>query len=53
MWRSPRNIFDMERGLDDILNNWGKYIKDSTKTGIDFSWENRTIELLKIYNQVL
>ena len=53
MWRAPRNIFDMDKGLDDILQNWGRYTKDAIQTGIDFSWENRTKELFKIYNQML
>tara|TARA_B100000497_G_scaffold102362_1_gene116784 strand:- start:3907 stop:4857 length:951 start_codon:yes stop_codon:yes gene_type:complete len=51
LWRAPRNIFDMNDGLNDILNNWSKYVNNSTQTGKDFSWENRTIELLEIYKQ--
>lgn len=53
LWRAPRNIFRMNEGLDDILNNWDKYIANSIQTGKDFSWENRTKDLFKIYNKVL
>lgn len=53
MWRAPRNVFRMEEGLNDILNNWDMYTSLSIQTGKDFSWKNRTIELMKIYNQVL
>ena len=53
MWRAPRNVFRMEEGLNDILNNWERYTNLSIQTGKDFSWKNRTIELMKIYNQVL
>ena len=53
MWRAPRNIFRMNDGLNDILNNWSRYTKDAIQTGINYSWENRTKELMKIYTQVL
>lgn len=53
LWRSPRNIFSMNEGLDDILSNWNKYVANSIQTGKDFSWENRTKDLFKIYNKVL
>lgn len=53
MWRAPRNIFRMEDGLHDILNNWDRYRKDAIQTSQDLSWKNRTIKLMEIYNQVL
>ena len=53
MWRAPRNIFRMNDGLKDIMNNWDRYVKDAIQTGKDLSWENRTIKLMEIYNQVL
>jgi len=53
MWRAPRNIFRMEEGLNDILNQWDHYTKSAIQTGKDFSWENRTKDLINIYNQVL
>jgi glycosyltransferase involved in cell wall biosynthesis len=53
LWRAPRNIFRMEDGLNDILNNWDNYVKRSIQTGKDFSWENRTKSLMEIYQQVI
>jgi len=53
MWRAPRNVFRMEEGLDDILENWELYSTLATQTGQNFSWENRTKELIKIYKSVL
>lgn len=53
MWRSPRNVFRMEEGLDDILNRWDEYLSGSIKTGRDFSWENRTKALMEIYRQFI
>lgn len=53
LWRAPRNIFRMEDGLNDILTHWERYTSSAIQTGKDFSWKNRTIELMKIYNQVL
>lgn len=49
MWRAPRNIFRMEEGLDDILNNWERYTRDAINTGETHSWYNQSVELLKIY----
>ena len=43
----------MSEGLDDITNNWDSYVKKSIQTGKDFSWENRTKDLFKIYNKML
>lgn len=53
MWRAPRDIFRMEEGLDDILANWETYNTLAIQTGKDFSWENRTKELMKIYESVI
>lgn len=53
MWRAPRDVFRMEEGLDDILANWESYRTLAIETGKNFSWENRTKELIKIYEAVL
>ena len=50
-WRAPRNIFDMDKGLNDILNNWDRYRDSCRFTSKELSWYNRTLELQKIYNQ--
>ena len=53
MWRAPRNVYRMHEGLWQIRNNWEDYITSAIQTGKDFSWENRTKDLMEIYYQVL
>lgn len=48
-WRAPRDIFEMDRGLKDIINNWDSYRKNCNITSNKLSWFNRTKELIKIY----
>ena len=49
-WRAPRNIFEMDRGLKDIMSNWDRYRKGCIVTSDRLSWLNRTKALIKIYN---
>ena len=48
-WRSPRDVFEMDRGLKDILLNWGPYRENVINTGRNLSWENRTKELISLF----
>jgi hypothetical protein len=41
----------MEKGLDDILENWESYIQNTIRTGIELNWGDRTKELIKIYER--
>ena len=50
-WRAPRNIFEMDRGLKDILENWELYKSKAIKTGHELSWYNRSKEIIKIYKK--
>lgn len=52
-WRSPRDVFEMDRGLKDILNNWDLYREKVYSTSQELSWTNRSKDLLTIYNQFL
>ena len=52
-WRAPRDIFEMERGLNDILNNWDSYRKQVDTTSKELSWNNRTKELMEIYKRFI
>ena len=52
-WRAPRNVFEMDRGLKDILENWNTYRLNTINTGKQLSWENRTKDLLEIYKQFI
>lgn len=49
-WRAPRDIFEMDRGLKDIMDNWVSYRRKCYTTSNNLSWLNRTKELIKIYN---
>ena len=50
-WRAPRNVFKMNKGLKNILNNWDHYRNNCYETSQKLSWKNRTKELFKIYNE--
>ena len=52
-WRAPRNVFEMDRGLKDILSKWDFYKQQCFKTSNKLSWYNRSKEIIKIYNQFL
>ena len=50
-WRSSRDVFEMERGLDDILENFDFYRQRAINTGLELDWKNRTKELIKVYER--
>lgn len=52
-WRAPRDIFQMNIGLKDILENWERYKNNVIQTGKELSWENRTKELLTIFKKLI
>ena len=49
-WRAPRDVFEMDRGLKSIMDNWNSYREKCKTTSNKLSWFNRTKELNKIYN---
>jgi glycosyltransferase involved in cell wall biosynthesis len=50
-WRAPRDVFEMDRGLKDILTNWNLYREKIYNTSQELSWFNRSKELIKIYER--
>ena len=52
-WRAPRDVFEMDRGLKDIMTNWDSYRKQVIDTGKKLSWKNRTKELIKVYEEYI
>jgi len=50
-WRAPRDVFEMDKGLKDIIKNWDLYKEKAINTGKELSWYNRTKELMDIYNE--
>ena len=52
-WRAPRDVFEMDKGLKDIMNNWDTYTSKSINTGKELSWLNRSTEIIKVYQKYL
>ena len=50
-WRAPRDIFEMDRGLKNIIGDWDSYREKCKNTSNKLSWSNRTNDLIKIYNK--
>jgi glycosyltransferase involved in cell wall biosynthesis len=50
-WRSPRDIFEMAKGLDDIMSNWDSYRQRCLHTAQELDWYNRVTELIKLYER--
>jgi glycosyltransferase involved in cell wall biosynthesis len=50
-WRSPRDIFEMAKGLDDIISNWDSYRQRCSDTSKELDWYNRTKELVELYER--
>jgi len=50
-WRAPRNIFEMDRGLKDIMSKWELYREKVNNTAQNLSWFNRSQEIIEIYEQ--
>jgi glycosyltransferase involved in cell wall biosynthesis len=51
IWRSPRDFFELLRGIDDITANYDSYSQQARKHAESLSWFNRTQDLLKIYER--
>ena len=51
-WRAPRNVFEMDKGLKDILSNWDSYKTKIINTGKELSWKNRTKDLILLFESL-
>jgi glycosyltransferase involved in cell wall biosynthesis len=51
MWRAPRKVTDIVRGLDDIIANYDAYRERAIQHAESLSWYNRSKELLEVYKQ--
>ena len=51
MWRAPRHLPELVRGMDDILNNYDVYRINALEHAQQLSWFNRSKELIKIYER--
>lgn len=51
LWRAPRNLGEMLRGLDTIINEYDDYRNRSIQTAHNLSWLNRSKELIQLYKE--
>ena len=51
MWRSPRDVFELVRGLKDIIGNYRQYRRSSIEHARSLSWFNRSKELIEVYER--
>jgi hypothetical protein len=52
-WRAPRDVFEMDIGLKDIMYNWDSYRENCKITSDRLSWFNRTQELINLYSKYI
>ena len=50
-WRAPRDIFEMNIGLQSIIENFQSYKSKALETAKELDWYNRTTELIKLYER--
>jgi len=51
MWRARRNVLELVRGLDDIIDNYDLYRNKAIEHAKSLSWYNRSVELLEVYKK--
>jgi glycosyltransferase involved in cell wall biosynthesis len=50
-WRAPRDIFEMNIGLQSIIENFQSYKSKALETAKELDWYNRTTELIQVYQK--
>ena len=50
-WRAPRDIFEMNIGLQSIIENFQSYRSKALETAKELDWYNRTTELIQVYQK--
>ena len=53
MWRAPRDLNEMVRGINDITEKYNQYRENTIKHAQSLSWLNRSKELLNIYERYI
>lgn len=51
LWRAPRDLNEILRGLDTIIDDYESYRKAALQTAKDLSWLNRSKELISVYER--
>jgi glycosyltransferase involved in cell wall biosynthesis len=52
LWRAPRDLNEILRGLDTIINEYSDYRKLAIQTANKLSWLNRSKELIQLYERL-
>jgi len=52
LWRAPRDLKEMLRGLNVIINEYSTYRQNALKTADELSWLNRSKELIQLYERL-
>jgi len=52
LWRAPRDLKEMLRGLNVIINEYTDYRQNVLKTADELSWLNRSKELIQLYERL-
>ena len=52
LWRAPRDLKEMLRGLDIIISEYNNYRQNALKTADELSWLNRSKELIQLYERL-
>lgn len=53
MWRAPRYLPELLRGMDDIMDNYDSYRTNVLEHAQSLSWFNRSKELISIYERYI
>ena len=52
LWRTPRDLREMLRGLNVIIDEYSTYRQNALKTADELSWLNRSKELIQLYERL-
>ena len=52
LWRAPRDLKEMLRGLNVIIDEYSTYRQNALKTADELSWLNRSKELIQLYERL-
>jgi glycosyltransferase involved in cell wall biosynthesis len=52
LWRAPRDLKEMLRGLNVIIDEYSTYRQNALKTADELSWLNRSKELTQLYERL-
>ena len=51
LWRAPRDLKEILRGLDNVIEQYNHYRERALQTAQELSWFNRSKELIELYER--